>query len=152
ISVCTEKADDMQDRTRDASSVGDLVELRLDCLDNLSTFNLSPKPNFILTFRPGEQGGTRSLTFKERAKFWQAVNDSCGADLEEDIIQLAASRGFKPKICSFHDFSGRQSDLSDVYQRLSATPADVVKIAIRADDVCNAIDVWKLINRAKAEN
>ena len=151
IAVCADTSAEMQQKAQSASAAGDVVELRLDCLSDLQAFDLKPERNYILTLRPGEQGG-RNLTFEERANFWQTVNDACGADLEEDIINVVASRGFESKICSFHDFSGQGSDLSDIYKRLSATAANVVKIAIRAEDACDAIGIWKLIDRAKADN
>ena len=61
-----------------AAEIGDLIEVRLDCLDPLQLgehfkngehlFDSSPLPA-ILTFRPADQGGLRQLDTKSRLFF-----------------------------------------------------------------------------------
>lgn len=55
-------------------------------------------------------------------------------------------------ICSFHDFNGLPDDLEKNYQWMKKTPAGVLKFAVQADDVTDALAVWKLLQKAKAEN
>lgn len=151
IPVCTQDVAQLSEMIDHAAGLGDLVELRLDCLDQsqLSEAGIGIGPNSIVTLRPKQQGGMRDLTLDARQTFWRTVADNCGADLEEDMIEIASSRGFDPKICSYHNFSNAAEDHSEIYQRLSATPADVIKIAIYADDIVDTIEVWKLLGRAK---
>ncbi|MET0753834.1 MAG: shikimate dehydrogenase, partial [Pyrinomonadaceae bacterium] len=55
-------------------------------------------------------------------------------------------------ICSHHDFNSSPENLSEIYESLKAANADVIKIAVQADDITDTIDVWKLLEKAKAEN
>src|SRR5689334_16407043 len=110
--------------------MADLVELRLDCLEpeELREFD-APEGPFIITLRPGTQGGSSTLSVDERKQFWADVNDKCGADLEPDVIGTGVSRGFTPVICSFHDFSVQPSEIAGLYELVSKSEAEVLKIA-----------------------
>ena len=71
------------------------------------------------------------------------------ADLEEDVIGDVAN--YLKKIVSFHDFDATPHDLSQLYERLVATGADIIKLAVKADDITDTIAVWNLLNRSKAD-
>ncbi len=161
VSVCAETADELIIKWRRAEKSADIIELRFDCLnetylenpENLRSIlrNEYRKP-VLSTFRPKEQGGSRDLTRQERQKFWAADFNRQFADLEEDIIAESLDWSLEKRICSFHDFSGSPSDLEKIYDRLAATNADIVKIAVKANDIVDSIPIWKLLERANGED
>src|SRR5947207_3359609 len=145
ISVCADTMSELTQRAELASFQADLVELRIDCVERteLDIAKIPIRSNYIITFRPREQGGMRDLSLDERKIFWQQVDDHCGADLEEDAIDIGLSRSFDPVISSYHDFNHLIVDICQVYERLANTRADVMKIADDSDDVLETIDIWK---------
>ena len=68
VPVCEQSLGAAERAIAKAAEIGDLIEVRLDCLDPLQLagslrngehlFDQSPRPT-ILTFRPAEQGGHR---------------------------------------------------------------------------------------------
>ncbi len=150
VTVCAATADEFNEKIKTASGLADLTELRFDCLDEneFERIEIPFNENFIQTFRPADQGGARKLNIEDRRDFWNTTGDFCGADLEEDVVENALFRGFRPKICSFHDFSGVPADLPEIFERLAATGCDVVKLAVRADDAVDSIAVWNLLDLA----
>jgi 3-dehydroquinate dehydratase/shikimate dehydrogenase len=147
ISICAQSPGELQDNIARASPLSDVIELRLDCVKSLIAATPAVKPNMILTLRPREQGGNSDLGLKDRLEFWAKQNISCGADLEEDVIK-SITNCFDPTICSFHDFNYSGGNLDDIYERLSSTDADVMKIAVSTRDITDTIEVWNLLKRA----
>jgi 3-dehydroquinate dehydratase / shikimate dehydrogenase len=152
ISVCASTVDELREKIECAATLCDLIELRLDCLNPPSTAisQIDIEPNMILTLRPREQGGNGDLDLKRRQEFWSSINVVCGADLEEDVIG-SVPRDVTPRICSFHDFDYNGGELETTYSRLAATDADVLKIAVSANDITDTIETWKLLERAKKD-
>jgi 3-dehydroquinate dehydratase/shikimate dehydrogenase len=151
VSVCVPTVDELQRKVPYAQGLCDLVEMRLDCLNSaVEQFNTIEFPeNCIITLRPREQGGNTDFPTNVRRGFWQTFHHQCGADLEEDVIAVAPKTA-DPLICSFHDFAAT-ANIEEVYHRLSATSADVIKIAATVDDAVDTIDVWKLLMRANED-
>ena len=93
-----------------AAEIGDLIELRLDCLPEDKRESAwrelvaSTSHTIILTLRPGEQGGKDKLSLKDRLQFWSSIENAREGvmfDLELDVITdalanktLDASRHF----------------------------------------------------------
>ena len=135
----------------------DIIELRLDYLsetprDLSEVIENIPRP-VILTFRPSEQGGQRALSRAERKTFWNSTaprGDEIWWDVEGDLVQ-ELSPDWERVIASHHDFSGVPSDLEQIYERLAATPARVVKLAVQANDITDCIPVFQLLDRARRE-
>lgn len=162
VSVCAETADEILQQIRDAEELADVIEVRFDCLRPTQIVTLlnvlkrefdSDTDRLLATFRSKEQGGFRTLTDDERNSFWNGADmPFWSADFEEDIIGDSFSRHLKKKICSFHDFSGVPKNLEEIYERLRKTDADVIKIAVQADDITDTIPIWKLLERAKSDN
>ncbi|HLM61292.1 MAG TPA: type I 3-dehydroquinate dehydratase, partial [Pyrinomonadaceae bacterium] len=134
VSVCAETAQEFSENIKRAQRFADFVELRFDCLDESEIKKVEFKydENYIRTFRPREQGGKRDLSLKEREDFWNSGEDYCGGDFEEDIIENAFGWLYKPVICSHHDFVEVPKNLFEIYERLRATEADILKIAVQA--------------------
>ena len=171
VPVCVKRAGDLAAAIKRAAEVADIIELRLDCLDQtqldialkgLSDFRKSIRPPFILTFRPAEQGGNREISRQERATFWEQNRLSSSAagdfaDVEADLLipstnQLIASQfTWESIICSHHIFNGVPSALNEIYERMAATPARVLKIAIPAGDATDCLPVFRLLERARSE-
>ena len=152
--------------TASIPEAADMIELRLDGLDpgqiqtaTLELRNLvgtGSRP-FVVTFRPLEQGGYRSITAKERLAFWEKQFDLEGVffDLESDLVQelttldAAAQPDWSRVICSHHDFSGVPNNLEELYEEMAFTPARILKLAINADDVVDCLIVFNLLDRAR---
>jgi len=154
-----------------AATVADLIELRLDYLDEseldqaltfLHDFLDRPGTPVILTFRPAEQGGLTSFDFAARLGFWKSLIKVSGCallDLEVDLVLSLAAEGasenssidWRRVICSHHDFDGVPSDLEHIYERMAATPARILKIAVHVEDASHCLPVFGLLGRAQDE-
>lgn len=161
VSVYAEHADEFVKNIERGEEFGDVVELRFDFLAESElenalekTCNLKTEKNLLLTFRPKQQGGMRNLSNLEREIFWSSGYDFCTnwADVEIDLVETVSHWLFEKIICSHHDFNAAPENLIEIYENLKATNADVIKIAVQADDIADAIDVWKLLEKAKSEN
>jgi 3-dehydroquinate dehydratase/shikimate dehydrogenase len=153
----------MEQACRRASEFADVIELRLDCLENsdlLGTSDLIPvfqslsRPqakHFILTLRPSEQGGYRVLGRPEREAFWaQNLKPDWLCDIEADLVSTS-SFDWSRIIVSHHDFNGVSDDLEQIYERLAATPARIVKIAVQANEITDCLRIFELLERARSE-
>lgn len=146
----------MEEACARASEVADVIELRLDCLEaedlvmGLESLIRKQSCLLILTFRPFEQGGHRVLSRPEREAFW---NRDWNPDLKAlfDIESDLAVDDWVRVIVSHHDFSGVPEDLEQIYERLAATPAHVVKIAVQTKNITDCIRVFRLLDRARSE-
>ena len=171
-----------------ARVVGDIVELRLDCVEaenwaiGTSQFEALIRDQscpLILTFRPSEQGGHRVLSRAEREAFWKgdwSPFRTALADIESDLVvderyaSYEESFGNRQEsfvsreesfvnlafdwsrvIVSHHDFEGVPADLEQLYERLAATSAHVVKIAVQANDITDCIRIFHVLDRARNE-
>jgi 3-dehydroquinate dehydratase / shikimate dehydrogenase len=152
VPVCAKSVTGLEEACARASEYADVIELRVDCLQDLDfeieTFVSKLSRPIILTFRPAEQGGYRFLARPEREAFWaKNLKTDWLCDIESDL-QVE----FGPNvIVSHHDFSGMPHDLEQLYERMAATPAHVVKIAVRANDITDCIPIFKLLDRARRE-
>jgi 3-dehydroquinate dehydratase/shikimate dehydrogenase len=161
VSICAETADEFIGNISRAEKSADIVELRFDYLlkNELETAlekacNLKSEKTLLLTFRPKEQGGKQQLSRAERERFWCSGYDFCAnwADVELDLVETASQWLFEKIICSYHDFETVPENLFEIYEKLKATNADVIKIAVHADEITDTITVWQILLRAKSEN
>ena len=158
VSVCGETVVEVKDRIAAAGDCADVIEVRFDCVDPgqiepaIDQINDSPR-HLLITYRPKEQGGARSITPEQRIKFWELIATRLTAsdylvDLEFDL-DLPSGVDADRVIVSMHEFGTLREDLSKSFERISRRPAKAIKIAIAADDAVDAIDVWKLLDRSK---
>ncbi len=161
ISVSAANAVEFIESINRAELTADVIELRFDCLQKnelkiaLEKFcALKSKKIFLLTFRPAEQGGKRSLSVKERELFWSSADNFSNrwADVETDFAKTVSHSHFEKIICSQHDFNFDSKNLVSIYENLKKTNADVIKIAAQTGDISDSLAVWKLLEKAKAEN
>ena len=151
VSVCEKDLDALRQTCERAVEWADLIELRLDCLQEIpETFPELTKP-VILTFRPAKQGGHRQLTREERQTFWSSIAPQAKNvwwDIEGDLVHDLAP-DWSRVIVSHHDFSGIPNNLEQIYERLARTPAAVLKIAVQANDILDCICIFNLLDRAR---
>lgn len=161
ISVCAETADELIKLIKCAEDLADVIEIRFDCLNHLQfkkflfDFQNLKQKNFLATFRPKEQGGKREISLSERRKFWEFVSNASNViycDIEPDLQKKFARLRVNSLISSFHDFQNSTDNLTNTYEELAETDPEIIKIAVRTDDITDTIPIWKLLGKAKSEN
>lgn len=168
VSVCAETVDEFIEKIEQAAEVGDLIELRFDCLMEpldakiLGAINKTGKSfNGILlaTFRPKFEGGKVDLTRKEREEFWinsHVFEFADWADLEKDISEEKINRfwgkAFKKIVKSHHNFTEQDENLNKIFETLTSNKEDIAKIAVKTNEIADSLAVWKLLGKAKSEN
>ncbi len=157
VPVCEQDVDALRSACDRAAELADLIELRLDCVDEfpagLEDLVHDLSCPLILTFRPSEQGGHRNSTREERKTFWTSIAPRAHEiwwDIEGDLAD-DLSPDWSRVIASHHDFSGVSGDLDRIYERLASTPAAVLKIAVQANDITDCVPVFQLLERALNE-
>ncbi|MBK7707432.1 MAG: shikimate dehydrogenase [Acidobacteria bacterium] len=141
-----------------AAKVADVIEVRFDCLEAIARIT-RPRDfagTILATYRPqnGGQGGTRELSETEREAFWANPEISEFADWCDLEIDLRPSpAGFKNIIRSFHFFESVPSadEIESTFRTILDAGCDVVKIAVRTDDVTDTIPIWKLLERPSSK-
>jgi 3-dehydroquinate dehydratase / shikimate dehydrogenase len=177
ISICEPTVAALERAVASAVAIGDLIEVRLECIDPLEletgagliTKLLKEAPcESILTLRPAADGGRRPLVDdgddagadETRQAFWSAaIFSESYFDVELDLAEKFASSETAPSlpidwsrtICSHHDFAGVPAKLVQIYDRLAATPARVLKIAVQANDATDCLPVFHLLERARTD-
>jgi 3-dehydroquinate dehydratase/shikimate dehydrogenase len=174
VPVCERRAIDLRPAMMRTAETADVVELRLDylpgdelfkALRNLpSLISASARP-VIVTLRPVEQGGHREMDNLTRLIFWVEhllynKPHVDFADIELDLAQLFQQRekdegrkllNWDRVICSAHYFEGVPQNLREIFKQMAATPARILKIALRARDATDCIPVFHLLDHARRE-
>jgi shikimate 5-dehydrogenase len=147
-----------------AAETADMIELRVDYLrdfdfnepDQLSVL-LDGKPlPVIVTCRAVDEGGQQKIAEAARLRLLAASlqhgADYCDVEAahynEAAAAQLDASR----LIVSYHNFSETPADLTIIYKHLIRLPAAIHKITVRANDIRDSLEVFRLLDRAAAEH
>src|SRR5688572_7669858 len=166
VSICERDTRSLTTAIKLASETGHFIEVRLDCINEhalpsaLEDLHQLPEhaESTIITFRPQEQGGLRLLTLDERMQFWREHGFGLPAflfDLEIDLVEEFLRNGeavdWSRVICSTHDFSTGVADLRNLYERVALTPAHFLKVAVKLDDAVDNLEIFKLIERADAD-
>ncbi|MBC8028484.1 MAG: shikimate dehydrogenase [Pyrinomonadaceae bacterium] len=163
VSICERTVDDIRLAAMRAAESADLIELRLDYLDQSlgveslreikALFPVMPVP-VIVTYRPSEQGGRRDLSAKQRLLFW--LFNRPAADLFDVEFDIASAPSvfdsdkhfdWDRVISSYHNFRGVPDDLVAIYERMSNTRAHILKFALHADDAIDCLPVFHLLER-----
>ena len=173
VPVCVRRAEALRPSVVRAAGLADVIELRLDCLEEdelpaalagLGALLGETRLPFIITYRPREQGGGRDVSLAARLEFWRglpdALRDVAGrglafADLELDLLESpqAASLGalfesFRV-ICSHHDFQETPAGLGDLFARMARAPAEILKVATKANSITDCVEVLRLCERGR---
>lgn len=166
VSICESDWPSVARAVRDAGKQDRPVEIRLDCLAPDAFKNLDPLRELlasssqptIVTFRAADEGGRCDADYETRLRFWQGEGlqlPSKFVDLELDIAEQL-SREARPVdwagvICSYHNHNEIPGDLDRIFDQLLATPARVLKIAVRANDAIDCLQIFDLLERAKRD-
>jgi 3-dehydroquinate dehydratase / shikimate dehydrogenase len=163
ISLMADSMTALVERIRSSAGQTDLIEVRFDCLpaDELGAHDIHHLQSrlkavveacrgteTITTFRPREFGGCREISAIERLNFWSESLATGIQDLEEDLFEHGPAPRFQNRICSFHDFEKVPDELDSIFERLTKTGAEMIKIAVKVEDATDAIPVWKLLERS----
>lgn len=171
VSICERTVEALTAAFAKAALHADLVELRLDCLQNLAIdavfdqvnqLALDPSIPVIVTLRPVELGGGSDRSVEARLAFWkdQGLKGPWFCDLEVDLVEQLAkepalsSLDWHRVICSYHDFSTPNAplaELDETYERLAATPARILKIAVQSGDAVDCVPIFNLLERGRRE-
>ncbi|MEK6325595.1 MAG: shikimate dehydrogenase [Acidobacteriota bacterium] len=162
--VITEEAiDAARAAIRQAAAVADLIEIRLDYLNDFDFADhgnlralLQDKPlPVIITCRATSEGGKQLVDDRIRLSLLiegaRRLADYC--DIEAAHYEEAArlSPDLSRLIVSYHNFDETPSDLNAIYDRVTALPAAVHKIVTRANTVTDSLAILKLLDRARTE-
>lgn len=161
IPVGAAEFDEFRTLCERAAGMADVVELRLDYLREIDfekLFSLihSIECQTLLTFRPKEQGGRSNANLKERLQFWSKAKNLPVSffDFELDLAEALKDEkeiDWQRVIISHHDFEKTPDDLEMLYERMSQTPAYIIKIATQANDITDCLAHFRLLERAKSE-
>ena len=163
VPVCVRRIDELKAATQQAAGLGDVVELRLDCLDDpqaglaiVRELNDQGGTDLIVTMRAPEQGGVGSHSYDARRSFWMRAKELPKVlfDVEFEFINRSPELtiDFNRVICSHHDFTGMPADLDQLYEAMAASSAKVIKIAARAADAVDCLPIFRLLERARTED
>lgn len=163
ISICESNWPSIERAVRESAKHDGLIEIRLDCLTPEDFQNLHalhqllatcPRPG-IVTFRATEEGGRSDADFETRLRFWRQTGLDLPAnfvDLELDIAEQLAREAmafdWSRVICSYHNHDELPEDLRTIVERLAATPARVLKIAVRVNDAVECLPIFDLLDQA----
>jgi 3-dehydroquinate dehydratase / shikimate dehydrogenase len=162
VPLCAKTFAELERLSSESVAIADLIELRLDCLDEeqlavaqqcvIQLAAQLPVP-LIITLRPAEQGGQREIPFARRREYWDKLRKPTTSwfDIEKDLCESSFDMDWSRVICSHHDFSGVPKNLDDIYDEMAQTPAAILKIAVRADDTVDCLPLFKLLDRARNE-
>lgn len=175
VPVCVPTAGELGDAVARASTLADVIELRLDCLEDgeaedafaqLAGILTKTHLPFIITNRPANQGGRRELDARERVNFWRRTSEVLTgadarsrvyADVELDLLESTHAADLREiledftLVCSHHDFLQTPLDLGALYERMARTGARVLKVAARAVDATDCAPLLALVERARRD-
>jgi 3-dehydroquinate dehydratase/shikimate dehydrogenase len=163
IPVCESSVEQMRRSAVRAAQSGELVELRLDCLNPIELSavmqqidNWLPSVGrpVILTLRPYGQGGPRSLDRAFRLDFFKKRSAADLLDIEMDLVLSPEGRetlDWQRVICSHHDFAGTPPDLDQIYAQMADSPARILKITVQANDITDCLALFHLLDRARKD-
>ena len=141
-------------------SLGDIVELRLDLIKNAdlqTLLNALDKP-CIVTNRTKLEGGQFKGSEEKRVNVLRKAM-SMGVDYidiesstpRQYLQPILEEKGKTKTILSFHHFSLTPDNIEGIYEILSETPADILKIVTYAKDINDNIALFNLLAQAKKD-
>ena len=144
-----------------ASSLADILELRLDLIENpdLKVLLDSVSLPVIVTNRSKLDGGQFKGPDEDRVRSLREALDA-GADFVD--IEVSTPREYLQPfleegdplrtIISYHDFSHTPEDFNPLYETMCELPGEIVKIVTYARDISDNLKMFELLKRAKREN
>lgn len=143
-------------RNRDAVDGADLVELRLDGVEDIDVAGAleGRRLPVLVTCRPRWEGGSFDGSEEERRRLLEIARQG-GAeyvDVEwragfDALVRSNHGRGI---VLSMHDFDGLPGDLATRVAAMRATGAEVVKVAVRASSLNDCVRLLAMRDAAPA--
>ncbi len=156
IPIMARDTSDALQKIAQGSAFCDLMEIRLDVMEafDLSEIIMAASKPVIFTYRSQEEGGEGKVSYDARVDYLkEAVR--LGADYvdveyampPEHRKLLFENRGHSKLILSKHFCNGTPSkeELADLFRKMAATGADVVKIITHAETGGDNLTVLGLI-------
>lgn len=140
-----------------ASKKTELVEIRLENINNLNLEKIvtTSRVKKIITIRPndnyskGERIALLSEAIRLGAEYVDIELDSGNAAVKNILDE---TKKYNTKvILSYHNFKKVPRNLERIYEKLKLFQADIIKIAVFANDITDNLQIFKLLNRAKKE-
>ena len=131
-----------------------MLEIRLDFIprgpDLRRIMAAKPCP-LIATIRRREDGGRWTGTEEARRMLLRqcVVGGFDWVDLETDIANDVRRFGPVKRIVSYHNLNGVPDDLEEIYARMCQQDADVLKLAVNAQEPADNVRVLNLLKGAK---
>lgn len=131
-----------------------LLEIRLDFIARAPDLRrlLENKPcPMIATIRRREDGGRWSGTEEARRTLLRQciVGGFDWVDLETDVADEIKRFGPTKRIVSYHNVENVPENLEEIYERMCQQDADVVKVAVTAQEISDNFRVLNLLKNAK---
>jgi 3-dehydroquinate dehydratase-1 len=145
----------------EAEPLSDVLELRLDVMEAFDLTELigAARKPVLVTYRSKREGGKGSAPYRTRIRYLMSAREA-GADFVDVEYHvplewrqaLFQNRGGSQLILSAHMLSGTPSaeTLREMFRKMAATGADVVKIVTRAKTWEDTLRVLALIPQAQS--
>ena len=160
IPIVATNLDDAVNDMTEASRFADIIELRLDYMkrpDLKSLLGRRTKP-VIVTNRPIREGGKfegneddrlslLKLAIQLHADFVDVEHDSIQRLRDDAALITPASK--TRLIVSYHHFQETPGNITEIYQKLSKSGADIIKIVTSATTIVDNITIYRLLQQAK---
>jgi 3-dehydroquinate dehydratase/shikimate dehydrogenase len=129
-----------------------LIEVRLDFLKKAPDFKRllenKPCPLIATVRRPVDGGKWDGSEDARKILLRQAITSGFDwVDLENDVADSIPRFGKVRRIVSYHNFREMPADLEKIHQRMCAQDADIVKIAVRAQQPADNLRVLALLQK-----
>jgi 3-dehydroquinate dehydratase/shikimate dehydrogenase len=158
IPVCAKTADRLIEKIDAAAALADVVEIRFDCLEPTEVNTVLEKlpridKQYLITYRPKEQGGARDLSIGTRLSFWSSTLHKIRStdflvDCEFDL-EFPPGLDSTRVIVSMHDFSPVAQTLLADFESVWEMAGKTTKIAVSTNSVTDGIPVWQLLHAAR---
>lgn len=157
-------------RIPEAEPLADVIEFRLDYLTDLPLDDAWPGVNrlvqatslpVILTFHANvRRPGGPIPTFEQQVALWRSLFPLAGGrpiyfDLELRLVEwfhaMKEPVPWKHVIASHHNFKETPATLLEIYKRMRATPAEILKIATQAQDISDNLSLFIVHQQAQRD-
>lgn len=148
VSLAARTTEDVLDAFHDALEIADILEVRIDLMDDWDLGRIIPErpcPLVITNRTKAEGGGFDGGSSDRMRPLLQAIDLGVEyVDIEEDGADLIGDRGTTELIVSHHDFDSIPDQIDRLCDRIAERGADVVKIAGMASCVEDAFTLLGL--------
>jgi 3-dehydroquinate dehydratase / shikimate dehydrogenase len=158
VTLIEETTEAVIDRMVDLAAVADLFEIRGDMildLDLLTILRSRTKP-LVFTCRSAKEGGRwADSESKRRSVLLEAVKrgfDYVDVEYRAEFLDVIIEKSGNGLLLSYHDLEETPDDLGEIYSRMCAKGADIVKIAVTPRSIGDVGRLVELCRRAAEGN